>query len=131
MELCTGVDILRIDRLNQSIQNPRFLARVYGPKERDLYRETGESLFFLAGNFCAKEAFSKALGTGVRGFSLCEVQILRDSLGAPFFALSGNAKKVADQRGLTFSLSISHETEYAVAFVVARTATDGSPPCND
>lgn len=46
----------------------------------------------IAANFAAKEAFAKALGTGVRGFSLNEVSVLRGELGAPYIKLAGNAK---------------------------------------
>ena len=73
----------------------------------------------MAANFAAKEAFAKALGTGVRGFALGEVAVLRDSLGAPYFALSGRAKELAVGRGLAFSVSLTHTDELAAAFVVA------------
>lgn len=73
----------------------------------------------IAANFAAKEAFSKALGTGVRGFSLAEVSVLRDHLGAPYFAFSGEAEKQVRERGLQFSVSLTHTDELAAAFVVA------------
>ena len=77
-----------------------------------------------AGAFCAKEAFAKALGTGVRGFSLCEVQILHDEYGAPNFSLSGNAQKIATEKGLEFSLSITHTDTIAMASVIAYSKED-------
>jgi holo-[acyl-carrier protein] synthase len=73
----------------------------------------------IAASYAAKEAFSKAMGTGVRGFSLAEVSVLRDSLGAPYFALSGRAARLAAERGLCFSVSLTHTDELAAAFVVA------------
>lgn len=117
--ISTGVDIVSIDRISKSLKNPRFLNHVYGEGEISLYHARGENPSFLAGNFAAKEAFSKALSTGVRGFSLCEVEVLRGVQGSPFFALSGKAKQIAEETGYSFSLSISHEKEYAIAFVVA------------
>lgn len=81
----------------------------------------------IAASFAAKEAFSKALGTGIRGFALAEVSVLRDSLGAPYFALSGRAARLAEERGLRFSVSLSHTEDLAAAFVVAwREGKEGS-----
>ena len=81
----------------------------------------------MAANFAAKEAFAKALGTGVRGFALGEVAVLRDSLGAPYFALSGRAKELAEGRGPAFSVSLTHTDELAAAFVVAWTKGKEGP----
>lgn len=118
MELFTGIDLIEIDRIRKSIQNPRFVSRVFSPKERELL-QTPKAAQTAAANFCAKEAFAKALGTGVRGFALCEVSVLRDALGAPYLQLSGKAKEIADARGLTFSVSLSHTENYATAVVIA------------
>lgn len=118
MQITTGVDILKISRIENSLKNPNFLTRVFGPREVQDY-EIHQKIESLAGNYCAKEAFSKALGTGVRKFSLNEVEVLRDSLGKPFFVFSGRAKDIVKAQGLSFSVSISHEADYAVAFVVA------------
>ncbi len=115
-----GIDIIEISRIKKSATNPRFLSRVYGVRELELYNERGHSPGFLAANFCAKEAFSKAIGTGVRGFELKEVQLLRDSLGKPYLSLSGAAERLAESRGLAFETSVSHAREYAAAIVIAR-----------
>ena len=71
-----------------------------------------------AARFAAKEAFSKALGTGIKGFSLTEIEIREDDNGKPYFVLSGRAAKLAE--GLSLHLSMSHEREEAVAMVVAE-----------
>jgi holo-[acyl-carrier protein] synthase len=106
-------------RIRKILRNPRFLERFFGEQEQEQYRERGMSANFIAGNFCAKEAFTKALGTGMRGHGLAlrDIQILRDKLGAPSFYLTGAVS--AQAQGLRFSLSITHTREYAVAFVVA------------
>ena len=70
-----------------------------------------------AADWAAKEAFSKALGTGVRGFELNEVSCLRDELGAPYLVLTGKAKQAAE--GLAFSVSLTHTAELASAIVIA------------
>lgn len=126
MQLATGVDMAELRRVRKLIRNPRFLPRFFGAQELEQYRarERRASVNFIAGNFCAKEAFAKALGTGIRGFSLRDIQVLRDSLGAPYFYLTGMVSESA--QGTRFSLSITHTREYAVAFVVAW-KDDNSP----
>ena len=119
MQLTSGIDLVEIKRIQQSIRHPRFLTRVFSDEERQLFREKANCVRTIAANFCAKEAFSKALGTGIRGFALAEVSVLGDSLGAPYFSLSGKAREIAEQRKLKFSVSLTHTEEYAAAVVVA------------
>ena len=117
-----GIDIVDIKRIERSLENESFKSRVYGADElKELESKRYES---YAGAFCAKEAFAKALGTGVRGFSLCEVQVLHDEYGAPNFSLSGNAQKIATEKGLEFSLSITHTDTIAMASVIAYSKED-------
>lgn len=71
--------------------------------------------------FAAKEAFGKALGTGIRGFSLCEAEVLHKENGAPYLFLSGKAKAASDKIHAEFSLSLSHDGDYATAFVICVT----------
>lgn len=118
--LTVGLDLVEIARIRRSLTRPRFLERVYGPQERAQYQEKGLSAQSLAAAFAAKEAFAKALGTGVRGFSLLEVQVVHDEWGAPKLSLSGRAAAIAQQRGLRFSLSLTHTDTVAGAVVVAE-----------
>ncbi len=116
-----GVDIVSIDRIEKSLGRESFLTKVYGAREIALFAaEDKTKINSLAANFAAKEAFSKALGTGVRGFELTEVEILRDDMGKPYFYLSGKAKEIAESRNLVFAVSLSHEKDKAIAFVVAE-----------
>ena len=116
-----GVDIVSVDRIAKSLEKEGFLRKVYGEREIALFaRENRIKTNSLAANFAAKEAFSKALGTGVRGFELAEVEILRDEMGKPYFYLSGAAKQIAEDKNLSFQLSLSHEKDKAIAFVVAE-----------
>jgi len=119
MQTGVGVDLVEIQRIEKSLASPHFLSRVFGEEEIMQYRSRGSGASFLAASFCAKEAFAKALGTGLRGFKLREVQVLRDELGKPFFHLSGSALDLARTSGLEFAVSLSHTKNYAVAFVVA------------
>ena len=117
MKLTCGTDLVSLKRIERSLENPRFLQRVFSPEERAFFASRRNALPSVAASCAAKEAFAKALGTGVRGFSLAEVSVLRDALGRPYYALSGRAAELA--RGWEFSLSLSHTEEYAVAFTVA------------
>jgi holo-[acyl-carrier protein] synthase len=116
----TGIDMIEISRIEKLLQNHLSLQHIYGDEELTLLsrRNSAES---YAANFCAKEAFAKALGTGVRGFRLCEVQLLRDETGLPYFKLSGSAEKIAAQSGLIFHISVTHSGAFAAAFAVAET----------
>lgn len=114
-----GTDIEELSRIRRSCQNPRFLREYFGEKERELLMERGLTVESIAGNFCAKEAFSKALGTGVRAFRLSEIQVLRHGNGAPYFHLEGGAKRAAEKKEVVRAhVSISHSRSDAVAYVI-------------
>ena len=93
-----------------------LLSRIF--TEREISAAPVRSDEYFAARFAAKEAFAKALGTGIRGFSLKEITVREDEMGKPYFFLEGRAKAAAE--GLSLSLSLSHEREYAVAMVVAE-----------
>lgn len=119
MILRTGVDILEIDRLDSvspAIRR-RFIQRVYTPAEREILGEDNEA---LAGRFAAKEAVSKALGTGIGYVRWQDIEILDGRYGEPILNLYGNAVKIAERLALTtWSVSISHSRNQAVAVAVA------------
>ncbi len=118
-----GIDLTEIPRIAQSIEQPRFIQRVFGAQElQELQNRLPQH---YAAAFAAKEAFSKAIRTGIRGFSLTEVQLLHDEWGAPYLHLSGKALHIATTRGFTrFCVSISHTDTLATAIVLAETETD-------
>ena len=118
--LTTGVDIIEIPRIKQVLDRygQRFLKRVFTPDEITYCRGRAPN---LAGRFAAKEATMKALGTGVRGVSWKDIEVVRSESGAPSVKLHGRAEKRAVRlRVVDISVSISHSREYAVAFVVAQ-----------
>lgn len=115
----TGVDLIEIERLAAAIarHGERFLQRVYTPAERQVCED---NLASLAVRFAAKEAVAKALGCGIGAVKWQEIEILRDRSGAPQLHLHGEARRLADARGLeAWSLSLSHTRFHAIAFVVA------------
>ena len=118
--LTTGVDIIEIPRIKRVLDRygQRFLNRVFTPDEIAYCRGRAPN---LAGRFAAKEAAMKALGTGVRGVSWKDIEVIRADSGAPSLRLHGRAEKRAERLQVgEMSLSISHSREYAVAFVVAQ-----------
>lgn len=120
-----GLDMVEIARIQRSMASPRFMERVFSPAERALFASRSFSPQTAAANFCAKEAFSKVLGTGVRGFSLAEVSLLRDELGKPYLVLEGRARELAEERRLSFSVSVTHTKGYASAVVIGWSPEQG------
>ncbi len=113
-----GVDMTTVSRIKKSMENPRFAPFVFGEKERELFCAQNPKYHSLAANFAAKEAFAKALGSGVRGFGLNEVEVLRDDMGAPYFVFSGKALEIVLSGRYTAQVSLSHEGDTAIAMVL-------------
>ena len=122
--LSTGVDILHVPRMEKAIERygQRILARCFTAREIIACR--GYPAEFAV-RYAAKEAVSKALGVGLRvmarnGVQFHDVEILPDRFGKPHVHLHGYAAERAQELGLTeWAVSLTHEKEYAVAFVVA------------
>ena len=113
-----GTDLCRISRMEKALASPAFFHRVFGPEEQALLeRRTGAGRLSTV---AAKEAFLKAAGVGLGGFSLGDIQVLRQESGAPFYYLSGTAAAFAQK--LTLHLTLSHEGEYALAFALFEAA---------
>ncbi len=117
----SGIDIIAIGRIEESIgrSGRSFLQRVYTDKEIE-YCESRKvnAMQSFAGRFAAKEAVSKALGTGIgtRGVSFQDMEILADPYGMPCVSLTGQAAKVYEEKkGRSISVSISHDGGVAVA----------------
>ena len=112
-----GIDLIEIERIRKSMQNKSFLSRVLGAEEYEQLKQRGMLAQSVAGNFCAKEAFSKAVGTGFRGIKLKEVQIMRNNLNKPYIKLLGKALELYGNKKNKFSVSISHTRFLAIAIV--------------
>jgi holo-[acyl-carrier protein] synthase len=121
--IAVGVDIIEIARIQRSLDDfgERFLHRVYTERERERYRTR---ISELAARFAAKEATSKALGTGIRGIRWREMEVLPNRRGKPVLILHGQAAARAEQLGFTdFTVSLTHSRSDAMAFVVAFQAS--------
>ena len=116
-----GTDIAQVNRFEKWVKNPQMFMRFFNSAEIMEKGSVGAKCQHYAARFAAKEAFSKALGTGIAGFELKEVFIQNDQLGKPELKVEGKALELLKERaGDDFCLhvSLSHEKEYALAFVV-------------
>lgn len=115
----SGIDLIRTNRLAEV--NPRirerFIQRVFTQAEQNQAKDDNET---LSGIFAAKEAVSKALGTGIGKVAWQDIEILHEWSGEPLVHLHGNARFVAEKKGLTqWSVSITHDGGLAAAVAVA------------
>lgn len=117
-----GTDIVEVSRIEASLARfgEAFAQRILTAQEWPGFAESQTRARFLAKRFAAKEAFSKALGTGLRApVTLQAIGVAHDELGKPMFQLSPELQAMLDQRGISRThLSISDEKALAVAFVV-------------
>ena len=117
-----GTDICQINRISSAYKRfgKRFLQRVLTENEIKYVTSSKKNLISrLAGRYAAKEAASKVLGTGLKGVYFKEIEILRESSGAPKMVLHKRAKLKAEEKRLeNFEVSISHERDFAIAIVV-------------
>lgn len=117
-----GIDLCDISRMRDMLARPRFLARFFSQEERDYILSRGAAgEQSAAGIYAAKEALTKALGTGLSGMALSDISVVHDALGAPAYALTGGALAAARARGVTrLHLSITHDGGVAAAVAVAE-----------
>ncbi len=120
MVLKTGVDIIEIQRVQSALDRfgERFLKRIFTDLELLECRNRADA---LAVRFAAKEAASKALGTGIGPISWRDIETLHKWSGEPYLVLHGAAEAIANRAGLSeWAVSLSHSRENAVAVVVAN-----------
>lgn len=116
-----GTDIVTIARMRDSLarHGERFAQRLLHPAELADYAKAREPERFLAKRFAAKEAFAKALGTGLRPpATLAAIGVGHDELGRPHYILSDELAAHLAARGLLSHLSISDERDTVVAFAI-------------
>ncbi|HEX6594127.1 MAG TPA: holo-ACP synthase [Bacillota bacterium] len=118
-----GIDLIEISRIKKTIQqNDRFVHRVLTEKEKKIFfslQSEQRRLEFLSGRFAAKEAFAKAVGTGIGKLSFQHIEVLTDSLGGPVVTAVG-------YESCKIFISISHSREYAVAQVLIEESTESN-----
>ena len=123
-----GTDIIQISRIEEALarHGDRFVEKILGPEELDKYHRRkskveARGVRFLASRFAAKEAFSKAIGLGMRmPMTWRAMQTLNAPSGKPMVVTSGVLTEFMEQNGLAAQVSITDEAEYAVAFVIVE-----------
>lgn len=112
-----GIDIVEIHRIKDIMQkNPRFLDKIFTENEIKYFKSKGFKAETIAGNFAAKEAVSKSIGTGIRNFNFSDIEVIRDEIGKPIVKTYNNLRQICiDYNVLEIKVSISHGRDYAVA----------------
>ena len=115
-----GNDIIEIERIEKAISKESFKNKIYTQRELKNIEKRGNRTETYAGIFSAKEAISKAIGTGVRGFSLTDLEILNDDLGKPYVVVSEKLDKIlkTKKEDYQIEISISHSRKYATAMAI-------------
>ena len=115
-----GVDIVENIRIHKSLKNVNFIKRVFSSSEILLAKNIVNKKSYYSKRFAAKEAFSKALGTGLRGsVNLQAISITHNNMGKPSFEFNKQVQNILSNRNIIYQhLSISDEKNIAVAFVV-------------
>ena len=117
-----GTDIIQIQRIKDMKSQKSFAQKILSKEELHTYSQLNQEqqIMYLSKQFSGKEAFSKAIGTGISGeINFKSIKILRDSCGKPFFDFSKEIKKLLNDLGIRQShVSLSDESEYAIAFVI-------------
>jgi holo-[acyl-carrier protein] synthase len=123
-----GTDICSVQRVAKTYARfgQRFADRILTKAEQEyVLSKPMHVATRLAARFAAKEAMSKVLGTGWNGIGWKEIEVKRQPSGEPWLLLHGRAAAMAERRGLTnFEVSLSHEREYATAFVIGYGKAD-------
>lgn len=118
-----GIDVVEVERIASAIQRhgEPFLAKIFTAAEREYCESRKNPAMHYAARFAAKEAVSKALGTGIGGNAgLHDLEIIHDAAGAPKLQLSGAAETFAKQHGITdIQISLTHARDYAAANAIA------------
>lgn len=115
-----GTDIVKISRLNSWIENQNLINRFFNEKEIVTEKSKQYLLEHYASRFAAKEAFVKAMGTGFLNFEMKDIFVTNNELGKPILNVEKSALEFLKKRCENFNihLSLSHEKEYAIAFVI-------------
>jgi len=117
-----GSDIVKISRIEKLAERygTRFLKRIFTAEEISYASTKARPALHFAARFAAKEAFVKALGSGLRqGLNWPEIEVVNDHLGKPQFKFHDNAQEIISRLDHpTAWLTLTHEQEFALAFVV-------------
>jgi holo-[acyl-carrier protein] synthase len=119
-----GIDAVYVKRMERWLLNSKLLERYFHPEEIKLVSSRGKNgAQSLAARFAAKEAFGKALGTGLAGITLKDIAVFNRQGGKPELKLSGTARDAFDRSGADrVHISLTHERETAIAMIILERA---------
>ena len=120
-----GIDLIEISRISNSIKNKNFIDRIYSKSEIQKARSLKNKSFYFAKRFAAKEAFSKALGTGFRmKLNFKDIEVVNDKMGKPNYVTNKKITKMIQNKfkikKYNCFLSISDEKKYSTAFAIIQ-----------
>lgn len=117
-----GIDLVELDRFRSAMERtPGLVEKLFSDDEREYSMRRNDPTERLAVRFAAKEAVMKALGVGLFAFAYRDVEVLRDSGGVPSLRLTGRARELSDERGITrWHLSLTHTERAAQAIAIAE-----------
>ena len=119
-----GTDIVEVERIKNLSSIIKFAKKILSQNELNTFNSLNkdQQIYFLSKQFAAKEAISKALGTGIRHeISLKNIEILRDEKGKPFFNAINELSAYLSNLGITKThVSLSDESNYAIAMVIVE-----------
>ncbi len=120
-----GVDIIENKRIKKSITNLAFKSRVYSTKELEQSKFMKNQASYFSKRFAAKEAFSKALGTGFRmNLNFKDIEVVNDKMGKPYYVKNKKITKIIQKKfkikNYKCFLSISDEKNYSTAFAIIQ-----------
>ena len=122
-----GTDITNINRIKKLIKNKKFIYRIFHKSEINKCNKQKNISNCYAKRFAAKEAFSKALGTGLRmNLNFKDIEVMNDKMGKPYYVKNIKINKIINKRFKTKNyqcfLSISDEKKYSTAFAIIQTS---------
>jgi len=120
-----GVDIVENIRIHKSLKNVSFIKRVFSNLEISFAKNITNKKSYYSKRFAAKEAFSKAIGTGFRdNLNFKDITIVNDKFGKPSFVITDKIKKIVKKQfrisSFDFFLSISDEKKYSIAYAILQ-----------
>ncbi len=120
-----GVDIIENKRIQKSIENPLFKKRIFTTKELKQSNYAINKAGYFSKRFAAKEALSKALGTGFRmNLNFKDIEVINDKLGKPYYVKNKKITKIIQKnfkiKNFKCFLSISDEKNYSTAFAIIQ-----------
>ena len=122
-----GVDIIENKRIQKSIKNPLFKKRIFTSKELKQSNNVNNKVGYFSKRFAAKEAFSKAIGTGFRmNLNFKDIEVMNNKMGKPYYVKNKKLTKIIQKnfkiKNFKCFLSISDEKNYSTAFAIIQTS---------